>query len=152
MNQKLKDVIPINRFVAVTIVLVDYENNIVEVWNGGNPPIFAINENNEMVKRFESMHLALGILPDESFDTKTEFLACEGNNNIVLYSDGLIESENAKGEIFDEYMLLDVLKTNGSAEQLRNNVAEAVSGHLNGEAAHDDMSLVVINTQITENN
>ena len=152
MNQQLKDVMPINRFVAVTIILVDYENNILEIWNGGNPPIFAINENNEIVKRFESMHLALGILPDESFDTKTEFLACEGNNNIVLYSDGLIEAENAKGEVFDEDMLLDVLKENESAEQLRNNIVAAVSNHLDGEPAHDDMSLVVINTQRTVNN
>ena len=151
MNQQLKSVMPINRFVAVTIVLVDYENNIVEIWNGGNPPIFVIDENKKVVKKFDSNHLALGILPDESFDTKTEFLACEGNNSIVLYSDGLIEAENAKGEIFDEDMLLDVLKGAENAEQLRNNIVEAVSSHLDGEAAHDDMSLVVINTQNPEN-
>ena len=152
MNQQLKSVMPINRFVAVTIILVDYENNVVEIWNGGNPPIFVTDENNKVVKKFDSNHLALGILPDEAFDTKTEFLACEGNNSIVLYSDGLIEAENAKGEIFDEDMLLDVLKTNGNALQLRNNIVEAVSSHLDGKAAHDDMSLVVINTQIAENN
>ena len=151
MNQQLKSVMPINRFVAVTIVLVDYENNIVEIWNGGNPPIFVIDENKKVVKKFDSNHLALGILPDESFDTKTEFLACEGNNSIVLYSDGLIEAENVKGEIFDEDMLLDVLKGAENAEQLRNNIVEAVSSHLDGEAAHDDMSLVVINTQNPEN-
>lgn len=152
MNQQLKSVMPINRFVAVTIVLVDYENNVVEIWNGGNPPVFSVNENKEIIKRFDSKHLALGILPDESFDTKTEFLACEGNNSIVLYSDGLIEAENTKGEIFDEDMLLDVLKGAENAKQLRNNIVEAVSSHLDGEAAHDDMSLVVINTQSPENN
>ena len=148
MNQQLKSVMPINRFVAATIVLVDYENNVVEIWNGGNPPVFSVNENKEVVKKFESKHLALGILPDESFDAKTDFLACEGNNSIVLYSDGLIEAENSKGQIFDEDMLLDVLKTNENAVQLRNNIVGAVSNHLDGEAAHDDMSLVVINTQI----
>lgn len=148
MNQQLKSVMPINRFVAATIVLVDYENNVVEIWNGGNPPVFSVNENKEVVKKFDSKHLALGILPDESFDAKTDFLACEGNNSIVLYSDGLIEAENSKGQIFDEDMLLDVLKTNKNAVQLRNNIVEAVSNHLDGEAAHDDMSLVVINTQI----
>ena len=152
MNQQLKSVMPINRFVAVTIVLVDYENNVVEIWNGGNPSVFVTDENNKVVKKFDSNHLALGILPDEAFDTKTEFFACEGNNSIVLYSDGLIEAENAKGKIFDEDMLLDVLKTNGNAVQLRNNIVAAVSSHLDGETAHDDMSLVVINTQITENN
>lgn len=151
MNQQLKAVMPINRFVAVTIVLLDYENNIIEIWNGGNPPIIVIDENKKVVKKFNSNHLALGILPDEDFDTKTEFLACEGNNSIVLYSDGLIEAENAKGEIFDEDMLLDVLKEKGNAAQLRNNIVDAVSSHLDGELAHDDMSLVVINTQIPEN-
>ena len=147
MNQQLKAVMPINRFVAVTIMLVDFENNVVEIWNGGNPPVFVINENKEIVKKFDSKHLALGILPDEAFDAKTEFLSCNGNNAVVLYSDGLVEAENAAGQPFDENMLLDILKTDENAVNLRNNIIEAVTNHLDGEKAHDDMSLVVLNTQ-----
>jgi len=149
MNQQLKAIMPINRFVAVTILLVDYANNMVETWNGGNPAVFVVNENKEVVTKFESTHLALGILPDESFDAKTEFVSCEGNNSIVLYSDGLIEAENTEGKPFDETMLLDVLKTDSNASILRNNIVEAVSTHLDGKKAHDDMSLIVLNTQIT---
>ena len=88
MNKQLKFIMPINRFVAVTISLIDFENNILEIWNGGNPAVFVINEDKEIVKKFDSKHLALGILTDEAFDEKTEFISCEGNNSIVLYSDG----------------------------------------------------------------
>lgn len=147
MNKQLKFIMPINRFVAITLLLVDFNNNVVETWNGGNPPVFVTNENNEVVRRFESKHLALGILPDESFDETTEFVSCEGNNAVVLYSDGLTEAENSAGKAFDEAMLLDVLKTENNAATLRNSIVEAVTNHLGGEKAHDDMSLIVLNTQ-----
>ena len=150
MNKQLKFIMPINRFVAITLLLVDIENNIIEIWNGGNPAVFVTNEKKELVKQFDSKHLALGILPDEKFDTKTEFFACEGNNSVVLYSDGLIEAENADGKVFDESMLLDILKSDVNAAGLRNNIVDAVTTHLNGGKAHDDMSLVVLNTQVNE--
>lgn len=147
MNKQLKSIMPINRFVAITLVLVDFDNNVVEAWNGGNPPVFVINENKELVKQFDSKHLALGILPDDAFDGKTEFVSCEGNNAIVLYSDGLIEAENAQGEVFNEAKLLAKLKSDISAPVLRNSIVDAVINHLDGEKAHDDMSLIVLNTQ-----
>lgn len=147
MNKQLKFIMPINRFVAVTLLLLDLTNNIVEIWNGGNPTVFVVNEDKEIVRNFHSNHLALGILPDESFDGKTEFVCCEGNNSIVLYSDGLIEAENSDGVAFDENMLLDILKTENDAALLRNNIVDAVTNHLDNEKAHDDMSLIVVNTQ-----
>ncbi len=150
MNKQLKFIMPINRFVAVTLLLVDFENNVIEAWNGGNPSVFVVNENKEVVKRFDSKHLALGILPDEAFDGKTEFVSCEGNNSVVIYSDGLIEAENAEGKPFDENMLLEVVKTDIRAPVLRNNIVDAVTNHLNGEKAHDDMSLIVLNSQKTQ--
>ena len=150
MNKQLKFIMPINRFVAITLLLVDIENNVIEIWNGGNPAVFVTNEKKELVKKFDSKHLALGILPDENFDTKTEFFSCKGNNSVVLYSDGLIEAENSDGKVFDESMLLDILKTDVNAAELRNNIVEAVTSHLNGGKAHDDMSLVVLNTQVNE--
>ncbi|MCW8900494.1 MAG: fused response regulator/phosphatase [Gammaproteobacteria bacterium] len=147
MNKQLKFIMPINRFVALTLLLVDMESNIIEIWNGGNPPVFITNEKKELVKQFDSRHLALGILPDESFDAKTEFFCCEGNNSVVMYSDGLTEAENSDGQIFNESMLLEILKTEVNAVNLRNNIVDAVSEHLDGGKAHDDMSLIVLNTQ-----
>jgi|LGOV01.1.fsa_nt_gb DNA-binding response OmpR family regulator len=147
MNKQLKFIMPINRFVAVTLLLLDLDNNMVEIWNGGNPTVFVTNEDNEVIKKFDSIHLALGILPDESFDSRTEFISCEGNNSIVLYSDGLIEAENSDGKIFDQDMLLDILKTENDAVSLRNNIVDAVTNHLADGKAHDDMSLIVLNTQ-----
>ena len=149
MNKQLKFIMPINRFVAITLLLVDTENNVLEIWNGGNPSVFVSNEKKEVVKQFDSKHLALGILPDEDFDSKTEFYSCEGNNTVIMYSDGLVEAENSEGQIFDEASLLDVIKTTSNGATLRNNIVDAVTEHLNKGKAHDDMSLIVLNTQQT---
>ena len=148
MNKQLKAIMPINRFVAVSLILVDFKSNVIEVWNGGNPAVFLLNENSEIVKRFDSTHLALGILSDSAFDEATEFVSCEGNNAVVLYSDGLVESANSEGVEFDEKMLIDSFNGDADAVKLRNNIVEAVSEHLDGKSAHDDMSLIVLNTQI----
>lgn len=150
MNKQLKAIMPINRFVAISLILVDFKSNVIEVWNGGNPSVFLLNESNHIVKRFDSAHLALGILPDSSFDETTEFVSCEGNNAIVLYSDGLVEAKNSDGVEFDENMLIDSFKSDVDAAKLRNNIVEAVSKHLNGKNAHDDMSLIVLNTQLNQ--
>jgi len=150
MNKQLKSIMPINRFVAISLILVDFKSNVIEVWNGGNPTVFLLNENNGIAKRFDSTHLALGILPDSAFDETTEFLSCEGNNAVVLYSDGLVEAENSDGVEFDESMLIDSFKDDVDAVTLRNNIVEAVSNHLDGKSAHDDMSLIVLNTQINK--
>ena len=147
MNEQLKATMPINRFVAMSLILVDFRANVVEAWNGGNPPIFIVNENKEIVKKFNSEHLALGILPDDAFDERTEFMSCKGNNAVVLYSDGLVEAENSDGKEFNEDMLIDVLTSEVNAVGLRNNIVNAVTTHLNGGKAHDDMSLIVMNTQ-----
>lgn len=146
MNQQLKQIMPINRFVAITLMLVDYSNNVVEIWNGGNPPVFIMNENNEIERKVESSHLALGIASDDDFDIRTEFIPCKGNCTVVLYSDGLVEAENKDGLVFDEDKLVEVLKTQSDAPELRNNIVDAVTSHLGDEKAHDDMSLVVLNT------
>ena len=44
-------------------------------------------------------------------------------------------------------MLLDVLKLETDAASLRDNIVDAVTTHLDGGKAHDDMSLIVLNTQ-----
>lgn len=147
MNGQLKSIMPINRFVAVTLLLVDFTNNIIEVWNGGNPSILVVNNKKEIVKRIDSTHLALGILPEESFDETTEFFCCNGENAVVLFSDGLIEAQNKDGIVFDEEMLISSFDKDINAAALRNTIVEAVTKHLDGESAHDDMSLVVLNTE-----
>lgn len=147
MNAQLKSIMPINRFVAVTLLLVDFANNVVEIWNGGNPPVIVVNATNEVVKTIKSTHLALGILPDDEFDMTTEFAGCNGDNAVILYSDGLVEAENAEGNEFGEQRLLSNLKGDISAVKIRDQIIESVTRYLGDKKAHDDMSLIVLNTK-----
>lgn len=147
MNEQLKSIMPINRFVAVTLLLVDFANNVVEIWNGGNPPVVVIDTNNEVVKTVKSTHLALGILPDDEFDMTTEFAGCNGENAVVLYSDGLVEAENLSGQEYGDDMLLSNFTGDISAVAIRDRIIDSVTKHLGDKKAHDDMSLIVFNTK-----
>ena len=152
MNEQLKSIMPINRFVAMTLLLVDLKNNLVEVWNGGNPPVLVMNNDNKVLNMIKSTHLALGILPDDKFDMTTEFAVGEDDKTVLLYSDGLVEAENADGKIFNDSMLISCLAEETSALRIRDEIITAVTNHLDGEKAHDDISLVVLNTINSETN
>lgn len=144
MNAQLKEYMPVNRFVALTMLMMDRRSKVLEVWNGGNPPVLVLDGQGEVVRHFDSKHLALGILPDQSFDQHTEYANIDDDCAVVLYSDGLLEAENKQGEAFGEQRLYAAFKFGTQPEQLRDNIISAVSNHLGEAKAHDDMSLVVL--------
>lgn len=146
MNAQLKEFMPVNRFLALTMVLIDSNNNIVEVWNGGNPPMFLINDKGDVIHRFDSKHLALGILSDESFDMSTEFAKSEGVSTAVLCSDGLAEAANAAGEDFGEARLIECFKTSSQPSVLVECIVNTLEQHLGDAKAHDDVSLLVVSS------
>jgi hypothetical protein len=64
-------------------------------------------------------------------------------SQLVLFSDGLVEAENAAGDVFGEERLAGLLGRAPPGARL-DRVKEGVAVHLAGETAHDDMSLVLV--------
>jgi CheY-like chemotaxis protein len=145
MNASLQRQIPRGFFVSATLAAIDRRNRTVEVWNGGNPTALLVNERGEVVRRFESDHLPLGILPPERFEADTRIWQIQsGQASLVLYSDGLAEARNAEGEPFGEERLLAALGQGGDRHEA---VIAAVRDHLGGERGHDDISLICVDCQ-----
>ncbi len=140
MNTSLRRQIPRGFFVAATLACVDRRNRTVEVWNGGNPDALLITRNGEVQARFRSRHMALGILDGAQFDASTEVLQSRDLPlRLVLFSDGLVEAQDAAGNAFGEERLLASLRAGGFQA-----LVGAVSRHLDGARAHDDISLVAV--------
>lgn len=142
MNASLQWQIPRGFFVSATLAAIDRRNRTVEVWNGGNPAALLVNEQGEVVRRFDSDHLPLGILPPERFAADTRVWQVQsGQASLTLCSDGLIEARNPEGESFGEARLLAALGQGGDLHEV---VMAAVRDHLGGERGHDDISLVSV--------
>ena len=70
--------------------------------------------------------------------------ACPGDL-LVLYSDGVVEAENAAGEQFDEDRVLAAIRENPdrSSAEIRDEILRRVHAFLDKEQAQDDLTLIV---------
>jgi CheY-like chemotaxis protein len=142
MNASLKKQIPRGFFVSITLACIDRRNRVVEIWNGGNPPALLMNTHGEVVRRFESHHVPLGILVPEEFDASTEIWQVqEEGASLVLYSDGLVEARDAEQRSFGEERVMHALRQEGDKHAA---LISAVRTHLGGAKGHDDISLISV--------
>ena len=65
---------------------------------------------------------------------------------LILYTDGVVEAQNAAGEFFGEAGLIQSAQSHLAepAEQVANAIIEALQGFMDGEASTDDVALIVL--------
>lgn len=143
LNHKINTLMPADRFVSTTMASIDTRNNTIEIWNGGNPPPFLINEAGEILNTWESRHLPVGILKREEFDSRTESYYWNGSGQLFFCSDGLLEAEGADNAMFGRERVVATL-SNASAEDRFTAMLVALDSHLAGRSAHDDVSLIMV--------
>lgn len=146
LNAKLREIMPADRFVAATLAAIDFRERVVQVWNGGNPAAYLLGRDNAVKFVFVSMHLPLGLADEAQFDDSVAFHPLTPGCQLVLFSDGLIEAENAAGESFSEERFASLVVGTPAPERLLR-LKEAVVDHLAGESAHDDISLVLVDCE-----
>jgi PAS domain S-box-containing protein len=143
LNHQLKESMPIGRFVAATVVCIDEIALTGEIWVGGTPQAFLLDRHGHAEKTFESFGLPLGIVDNNSIDsTPIEFIWTR-ESQLVLYSDGLIEANNLAGEQFGVEGLLKAAAHSAPVERFAL-IDAALSDHLQGTTAADDVSLMII--------
>jgi len=139
LNQQHRAHSPADRFVAALAACYRPRDGIVEVWNGGIPTALLLSSSGQVLWRFRSQNLPLGIVGSELFSREVEaFKLPEESAQLFMYSDGLIEAENAAGEAFGKQLLQDILQA-PPAERL-NRLQASLDAHLGSQPAHDDVS------------
>jgi sigma-B regulation protein RsbU (phosphoserine phosphatase) len=133
------------QFVTAAYLWLDTETLRARYSAAGHPPLLHWCAADGALRNIESNGLLFGMFPD------TEYPVCEftlgAGDRLLLYTDGLIEPENASGEAFGESRLEQVLRAH-----LEEPVAH-LSSHLltelqiwqpNGMSQQDDITLIVI--------
>jgi sigma-B regulation protein RsbU (phosphoserine phosphatase) len=116
--------------------------NGIEICNAGHcPPILLFHHGTE---RAASNGLPLGLFSGAQY-TVTQYAPREGES-LVLYSDGITETENCSGDDFQEERLISCLRAR--IEHGAHSMVEAVLhdlGHFRGaNPASDDVTLLVV--------
>ncbi len=143
LNQQLRESMPIGRFVAATLVCLDEVVHRGEIWIGGTPETFLLNQDGSLARTFNSKYLPLGILDNKELDAAPETFFWLDNSQLILCSDGLLEAENTSGEQFGVDRLIPTAAA-CAPEQRFESIQHALKSHLGENLAADDVSLMII--------
>jgi len=143
LNQQLKESMPVGRFVAATLVCLEESTHTGEIWVGGTPEAILFDRWGRPDKVFSPANLPLGIVDNDEMESDPVTFTWAPESQILLCSDGLLEADDRHGKQFGMPGLLGAA-ANTSPEARFQKIEQALSKHLEGTVAADDISLMLI--------
>jgi sigma-B regulation protein RsbU (phosphoserine phosphatase) len=131
-------------FVTAFYAVFDPVNGTLSYSSAGHtPPRLLRCSDGSRVPLNRAQRLPLGIKPDESYTEQTVPLL--SGDQVVFFTDGVIEAVNPDGEVFGSARIDEVLSgCPPTSEALLQNVLTTLLGFTAGTAAGDDRTLVVV--------
>jgi sigma-B regulation protein RsbU (phosphoserine phosphatase) len=110
---------------------------------GHNPPRLKRCQSGSVVTLDKVGGLPLGVLEDATYSEASIFL--EYGDQLVLYTDGITETQNAAGEQFGEQRIDQVLARCGmESAEIQRRLLAAIDEFAAGHPPHDDRTVVVL--------
>jgi phosphoserine phosphatase RsbU/P len=132
-----------NQFVTAAYLVIDSENYEARYSAAGHPPLFLSRTGR--LQRIESNGLVFGVTREPDYPVR-EIKLCPGDR-LLLYTDGVIEPENAKGEAFGGAKLEQVLLGSQmcpASELIDTLLDEVRTWQPRSIAQQDDITLIVV--------
>lgn len=101
LNQKLRRQLPADRFVAAVLLRIDPLQQLLEVWNGGLPPLMVIQAAGSPLTLLKSRHMALGVLADHQISLQTEQICWQAGWQMIGFTDGVTDVLQYNGTALD---------------------------------------------------
>jgi serine phosphatase RsbU (regulator of sigma subunit)/pSer/pThr/pTyr-binding forkhead associated (FHA) protein len=136
-----------DRFVTMAAAIVDPRNHTVTLVNAGHPSPLHYRRSTGLPQPCmprSAAGMALGIMQDRSYSTSSVHL--EPGDALVLFSDGVSDSQNIKGQVLTVEGICSAMKLGGphTAYGLGERVIRTVHQHAIGRPPFDDVTLVCI--------
>ncbi len=131
-----------NRFVSLVYLELEAGSGRVRFVNAGHlPPILVRGDVLQSMPRGAP---ALGILSEATY--KEEEIALDAGDLFCIFSDGVTEAINEKGQFFGEARLMSLLENHQgfSAEALGEQILSEVKAFIGDEPPSDDLSLALL--------
>jgi len=98
------------QFVSAAYVWIDTEKRNALYSAAGHPPLLCWRNRRGEMQRIESNGLLFGVEPDSEYPVCC--VPLEPSDRLLLYTDGVTETENAAGEVFGDRQLERVVRDN----------------------------------------
>jgi sigma-B regulation protein RsbU (phosphoserine phosphatase) len=131
------------QLISAAYLWLDTEARTALYSSAGHPPLLRWREG--LLEPIESNGLLFGVLPNPSYPVRE--LSLEAGDRFLLYTDGVVEPENAAGEAFGDHALERVVRGNehrAPAELTERLLAEIHHWQPASVTQQDDITLIVI--------
>ncbi|MCK9212288.1 MAG: SpoIIE family protein phosphatase [Ignavibacteriaceae bacterium] len=146
INKRLFAEMERNYFITVSLALIDSSERKVRFCRAGHPHALLINDGK--CEKIKPVGIGLGLNKGEVFDASLEEteITLKPESLLAVYSDGISEAMNSKQQEFGEENIITILKKNAdsSLDTIQNKILDGVTDFCNGEAQHDDITLVLV--------
>ncbi len=111
---------------------------------GHNPPFFLSSLKSKPLDRLTRTGIPLGISQDSTWQQKV--IKFSPGDALVLYTDGITEARNQRGDYFGEQRLMNVLRASIGlpAQQIQQALLDEVMRFSAGAPRDDDIALIVL--------
>lgn len=143
VNQRILQDARANLFVTVFYAVLDPTTGQLLYANAGHPPPYLITTATG-IHMLRNTGMPLGI--DEESSWGQEMVELGSEDVLLLYSDGITDAQNDRGEFIDRKLILDVVSDcpGKPAEFIRRDILEVVHDFVGDASRFDDITLVVI--------
>jgi sigma-B regulation protein RsbU (phosphoserine phosphatase) len=139
LHEFLKPLLPSNRFATAVIGWLGNDGTMTIVNAGHCPPMLV--RANGRIEEIDSTGPVVGIMSSSRWTSTT--LTLDDGDQLILYSDGVIEAASPDGEEFGVEGIMRALPVCSSSRDVASAIHHAASRHARG-ARYDDLSLLVI--------
>ena len=132
------------KFVTLFLAKINIAKQEIEYVNAGHNPPFLLRANGE-VQELTKGCIPLGILPIETYEVG--FCDFGPGDLLFTYSDGVVEQENATGELMGSERVLEILQGHlpeHSTFEIIAQVLNALKIHSGGVPNSDDVSILAV--------
>ncbi|UFS69880.1 SpoIIE family protein phosphatase [Geomonas sp. RF6] len=131
-------------FISMAYLSYNMETHLLTYTNAGHPPPLLYRPGSHTFYPLDADGLILGVHSGVRFDELS--MHTEKGDILLLYTDGVTESEGPEGELFGLKRLRDVLSAchTLSSEQIINSVLDAVYSFTGTKSSNDDISMMLL--------
>jgi sigma-B regulation protein RsbU (phosphoserine phosphatase) len=143
LNRVLYDLAGQTHYVTLFYAKLDVSQRMLEYTNAGHFPPVILREREPEMWLTEGGPV-VGLLPEASYQMAS--VALNPGDVLILYTDGVIEAENDKEEMFSVERLVSVARANQTktARELVQLIQSSVLAFTGTEELRDDLTLVVL--------
>jgi len=143
----IEDIPGSGMFVTMAAARIDALRRRIVFAGAGHPPAM-LARSNQTPLLLESQSMILGALPNAVEAESTVDVQLQADDRIVIYTDGLTEVFNFRGEMLDVSGLQEIVRQTSSlpAEKMKQAILDGVAAWRNGPPT-DDVSLMVVHVR-----